>query len=144
MAHPNGRAATPTKVLTKQNITQPGSPTHTLYQQVGRGTWLNITLLNAQSVLHRLLYQDSWYKTPPDWVGSGEALCIDLVHLCLFGCCCFLLSFLLTHRVNSNFTHRVTDWPVFECPMIMLWEGWTNRILVMFQVEFQKIWSTSE
>ena len=38
MAQPNGRAATPTKVLTKQNITQPGSLTRTLYQQVGRGT----------------------------------------------------------------------------------------------------------
>ena len=41
MAQPNGRAATPTKVLKKQNIAQSGSLTRALYQQVGLGTWLH-------------------------------------------------------------------------------------------------------
>ena len=134
MAQPNGRAATPTKVLKKQNIAQPGSPTRALYHQVGLGTWLNITPLNAQSVLHRLVYHDSWYKTPPDWVGSGEALCIDLVHLCLFGCCFFLLSFFVIPTGSTRWKfYSSGHWPVFEGPMITLWEGWENRILVMFR-----------
>ena len=134
MAQPNGRAATPTKVLKKQNITQPGSPTRALYQQVGLGTWLTITLLNALSVLQRLLCHKSWYKTPPDWVGSRKALCIDLVHLCLFACffyCHFLLS--PQDQLVENFT---------DLPLNVQWL-WCERVgqtefLWCFKLNFRK------